>query len=197
MNSLSSLLAWERAPALPISKRFTPELVHPRLDDLSDVEVRVLLRNTIERLYSQRIVLEMTEHLSDRQLYCLISRDILPSYEKKIDHPRNYLHWHCLDDNDTDSFLRYYATDERGEPRQAENQGELPPMEHSPILVSCPAAQANLRTLACSSVLRRIHLSLAYHSSFSLVPGLPPGNECFRAGNEQKVMYLLGGLGEG
>jgi hypothetical protein len=83
----------------------------------------------------------MTEHLSDRQLYCLISRDILPSYEKKIDHPKNYLHWHCLDDNDIDSWLRYYASDEERKAWQDENHGELPPMEAPPyprLMPRCP-----------------------------------------------------------
>ncbi len=129
---LQSMLAWERAPALPIGKWFHPELILPKLDDRSDEEVRTILRETSKRLFSQRIVLEMTEHLSDRQLYCLISRDILPSYEKKIDQPKNYLHWHCLDDNDTDSWLRFYASDEERRLWQEENDGELPPMEAPP-----------------------------------------------------------------
>lgn len=130
---LQSMLAWERAPALPIGKWFTPELVLPRPDSLSDVQVRKILLNTIQLLYSHRIVLEMTEHLSDRQLYCLISRDILPSYEKKIDQPKNYLHWHCLDDNDIDSWLRYYASDDERSVWQEETHGELPPMEPLPF----------------------------------------------------------------
>lgn len=129
---LQSMLDWERAPALPISRWFTPELILPRNDELSDVEVRKRLTETIHLLYSQRIVLEMTEHLSDRQLYRLISRDILPSYEKKIDQPKNYLHWHCLDDNDSDSWLRYYATEQDRDQWQEENDSELPPMENVP-----------------------------------------------------------------
>jgi hypothetical protein len=129
---LQSMLAWERAPALPISRWFTPELILPKLDGLSDVQVRKRLTETIKQLYSQRIVLEMTGHLSDRQLYCLISRDILPSYEKKIDQPKNFLHWHCLDDNDSDSWLRYYASEEERNAWQDENNAELPPMENPP-----------------------------------------------------------------
>ncbi len=129
---LQSMLAWERAPALPIGQWFTPELVLPRLDELSDSKVYKILADTIQRLYSQRIVLELTEHLSDRQLYCLISRDILPSYEKKIDQPKNFLHWHCLDDNDIDSWLRYYASEEERNQWLDENEGELPPMDAPP-----------------------------------------------------------------
>jgi hypothetical protein len=81
----------------------------------------------LQKLYGQRIVLAFTDHLSDRQLYCLISRDILPSYEKKIEHPKNYLHWHCLDENDSETWLRYYATDAEREEWLEENEGELPP----------------------------------------------------------------------
>ena len=42
-------------------------------------------------------MLDFTDHLSDRQLYCLIYRDILPSPEKKLDRSDNYLHWDCAD----------------------------------------------------------------------------------------------------
>ena len=47
---LEQMLAWERAPVLPISKWFEPELVLPMPDKLSDKELRVLLPATIERL---------------------------------------------------------------------------------------------------------------------------------------------------
>ena len=49
----------------------------------------------IRKLYQKRIVLDFTDHLNDRELYCLIFRDILPAREKKIDWPNNYLHWDC------------------------------------------------------------------------------------------------------
>src|SRR4051794_31034125 len=97
---LASMLAWERAPVLPISRWFEPELTLAPPDKLSDEELHEVLEKTIDKLYSQRIVLDFTEHLSDRQLYCLIYRDILPSPEKKVDLPRNYLHWHCFDYDD-------------------------------------------------------------------------------------------------
>ena len=37
---LKSLLAWEKAPVLPISQWFRPELVLPRHTELSDTEVK-------------------------------------------------------------------------------------------------------------------------------------------------------------
>lgn len=131
---LASMLAWERAPVLPISRWFEPELVLPAPDSLDDLAIQELLWQTIHRLYEKRIVLELTEHLSDRQLYTVIYRDILPSPEKKVDLPKNYLHWHCLDDDaDPETWLRYYASDEEREGWSEENVQVLPPSEPAPF----------------------------------------------------------------
>lgn len=130
---LASLLAWERAPILPISRWFEPELALPRPDTLSDSDLSRLLWETINQLYDKRIVLEFTDHLSDRQLYCVIYRDILPSPEKRIDLPRNFLHWHCLDDDsDPDIWLRYYASDHERRNWALETGLPLPPSEPVP-----------------------------------------------------------------
>jgi hypothetical protein len=57
--------------------------------------------------------LDFTDHLSDRELYCLIFRDILPCSEKKIDSLDNYLHWDCADvGGDPMIWLRFYASEE-------------------------------------------------------------------------------------
>jgi hypothetical protein len=128
---LASMLAWERAPMLPISKWFEPELKLPQPDSLDDATLSRILLEIQQKLYEQRIVLDFTDHLSDRQLYCLICRDILPSFEKKIDLPRNYLHWHCLDDNDTETWLRFYASPEERE-IWAEETGLIPPAAETP-----------------------------------------------------------------
>lgn len=130
---LASMLAWERAPVLPISMWFEPELILPRPDTLTDRELHRVLWDTLNRLYDKRVVLDFTDHLSDRQLYCLILRDILPSHEKKIDLPRNYLHWHCLDDdNDPEIWLRYYASEEERGAWFEETHQQLPPSESPP-----------------------------------------------------------------
>src|SRR5688572_26735276 len=76
---LASMLAWERAPVLEISKWFSPELTLPHPDQLDDATLHHRLWTTIDRLYEKRIVLDFTDHLTDRQLYTLIFRDILPS----------------------------------------------------------------------------------------------------------------------
>jgi len=130
---LASMLAWERAPVLPINQWFDPELILPKPESMDDPSLSALLWETIHQLYDQKIVLDFTDHLSDRQLYCLIYRDILPSPEKKIDLPRNYLHWHCLDaSDDPETWLRFYATNEEREGWAFENEQPMPPAQHPP-----------------------------------------------------------------
>ncbi len=110
---LSAMLAWERAPVVPISHWFEPEMTLAPPDSLSDEELHQVLWTTIHRLFQKRIVLDFTDHLNDRQLYELIYRDILPAKEKKIDYGTNYLHWDCADSgNNPDTWLRYYASPE-------------------------------------------------------------------------------------
>ena len=124
---LASMLAWERAPTLPISQWFQPELQLPHPEQLPSDELHVRLWDAIHQLYSKRIVLEFTDHLSDRELYTVIYRDILPSPEKMIDLPKNYLHWHCLDDTDPELYLRYYATKRERDLWEIENETPAPP----------------------------------------------------------------------
>jgi hypothetical protein len=131
---LASMLAWERAPVLPISQWFDPPLSLPAPDTLSDAELHARLWRTIHQLFARRITLDFTDHLSDRALYCLILRDILPTPEKKIDSPNNYLHWDCSDTgNDPDIWLRYYASEEDRAAWAEENRSALPPREIPPF----------------------------------------------------------------
>jgi len=137
---LASMLAWERAPVLPISQWFEPELTLPAPDTLDDAQLHQLLWDAIHRLFSRRIVLDFTDHLADRALYCLIVRDILPCPEKKIDAPNNYLHWDCSDcDNDPDLWLRYYASEEDRELWAEDLPGPLPPRETPPFPRKMPS----------------------------------------------------------
>lgn len=130
---LASMLAWERAPVLEISKWFTPELVLPRPESLADAELHQRLWQVVDRLYEKRVVLDFTDHLNDRQLYTLIYRDILPSPEKKIDNSSAYLHWDCSEAcGDETVWLRYYASDEDRALWEDETHGELPPKELPP-----------------------------------------------------------------
>ncbi len=109
---LAAMLAWEMAPILPIYRWFEPELRPPRPEVLNDEELHTILWDVIYKLYEKRIILDYTDHLSDRELYRLIYRHILPAREKKIDHATNYLHWDCsYSEGDPDVWLRYYASD--------------------------------------------------------------------------------------
>jgi hypothetical protein len=136
---LASMLAWERAPVLAISEWFDPPLTLPHPDSLNDEQLSKQLGETIQRLYAERIVLDFTDHLSDRDLYCLIFRDILPSPEKKVDIPKNFLHWHCLDDSDeAETWLRFYATPEERAIWCQENDRDPPPSEPPPFPRTMP-----------------------------------------------------------
>ncbi|MEM7784600.1 MAG: hypothetical protein AAF939_18205 [Planctomycetota bacterium] len=131
---LQSILAWEKAPILPICQWFDPVLKLPFHLDLSDSELKDHLHQVIGRLFEKNIWLIHTEHLSDRQLYCLIARDILPSEEKKIELPSKCLKWRCLDiEQDEESWLRYYATDEERDVWFEETGLRLPPKQMLPF----------------------------------------------------------------
>lgn len=132
---LAGMLAWERAPVLPISQWFEPELKLPKPETLDDEQLHEHLWDVVQRLYDRRIVLDFTDHLTDRQLYCLIYRDILPSPEKKVDLTTSYLHWDCADaSGDPEIWLRYYATPEERETWLEENDvTELPVSEAVPF----------------------------------------------------------------
>jgi hypothetical protein len=137
---LESMLAWERAPAIPISCWSDPELKLPRPSNLHDDVLRELLDDVVERLFNVRVVLEMTEHLSDRELYTLIYRDILPACEKKLDLPGNYLCWRCLDEFDTETWLTFYATESERLQWLQQNEGPLPDPQETPYPRKLPRA---------------------------------------------------------
>ena len=130
---LASMLDWERAPVLPICKWFDPPLVMPPHESLNDNELRQQLYQVIGRLYEKNITLHMTEHLSDRQLYCLIVRDILPAQEKRIAGQTN-LRWQCVDPGvDEETWLRYYATSDDRQAWSEETGLKLPPRNRIPF----------------------------------------------------------------
>ncbi len=140
---LALMLAWERAPSLPIAQWFDPPLELPPPGTLGDDELRQLLYATIQQLYEKSIVLEFTDHLDDRQLYQLIRRDILPAYEKKVDAPGNYLHWDCADTADhPELWLRYYASQEERDEWARRTGSRLPPREVPPFPRQLPRADS-------------------------------------------------------
>lgn len=138
---LASMLAWERAPILPISQWFSPELTLPSPDKLAEEDLHIVLWETIHKLFEKRVVLDFTDHLTDRELYCLIWRDILSSPEKKIENSASYLHWDCSDaSGDAELWLRYYATPEEREQWAEDFGSDLPPHEEPPHQRDLPRA---------------------------------------------------------
>ena len=127
---LASMLAWERAPALPIADWFSPRLELSPPESLGDAELPSVLWSTIEKLYSKKIVLRCTDHLTDRELYTIIFRDILTCCEKKVEVPGKVLEWMCVEE--TETWLRYYADPVERRRYQEEYEAELPPSEDPP-----------------------------------------------------------------
>jgi hypothetical protein len=138
---LESMLAWERAPIVPIAEWFTPPLELPDPQGMDDFHVHELLWETVQKLYDRRIVLEYTDHLSDRELYNLIRRDILPAYEKKIDSKESFLHWDCADaGNGSDVWLKFYASEEDRQEWAIDWHDPIPEHEEPPFPRKLPRA---------------------------------------------------------
>lgn len=142
---LSSLLAWERAPVLPIAQWFSPPLELPAPERLNDEELTAQLHQVIGRLYEQNVLLEATGHLSDRQLYSLILRDILPAQEKRISDPDAGIRWQCYDPvEDEETWLRFYASSGEREEWADETGLRLPPREQLPFPRRLPQDKARI-----------------------------------------------------
>ncbi|MGO8690439.1 MAG: hypothetical protein ACLQLG_12525 [Thermoguttaceae bacterium] len=141
---LASMLAWEQAPILPIYRWFEPDLRLPRAESLSDDDLHQILWDVVRKLFLKRIVLDFTDHLSDRELYRLIYRDILPAREKKLDYPNSYLHWDCTGSGgDSEVWLRYYASDEEREEWAEAYRQPLPPRTPLPYPRNLPREPGN------------------------------------------------------
>ncbi|MDR3197744.1 MAG: hypothetical protein LBU34_07725 [Planctomycetaceae bacterium] len=125
---LASMLEWEVAPVEPIYRWFEPELHIPSPDSLLDEKVSQVLDDVIAKLFEKKILLDFTDHLSDRELYTLIYRDILPSREKNLKHRNNFIHWDCSG-GDSDIWLRFYASDEERELWTDNYDEPLPPKQ--------------------------------------------------------------------
>ncbi len=138
---LQSMLEWERAPILPICEWFDPPLELPSPEQLDGKLLHKILHQTIHLLFEKNVVLDFTEHLSDRQLYYLIYRDILPSFEKRIARRTNYLHWDCANvGDDPEAWLRYYASEAERQAWAEETGGYPPQVEEPPFPRRVPRA---------------------------------------------------------
>ena len=136
---LQSMLEWEKAPVLPISQWFDPPLDLPPHERLSDDQIRQHLHQAIGQLFERNIRLYFTEHLSDRQLYCLIVRDILPAQEKRVALQESIIRWQCIDPAvEEETWLRFYATDEDRQVWADETGLKLPPRDEPPFPRTLP-----------------------------------------------------------
>ncbi|MCL2004908.1 MAG: hypothetical protein FWG73_01980 [Planctomycetaceae bacterium] len=128
---LAGMLDWEISPAEPISRWFTPELCIPAPEKLNDEQVLKILETVVAQLFEKKLILDFTDHLSDRELYSLIFRDILPSREKNLRNRNGFIHWDCSC-GDNDVWLRFYASDDEREQFQNCTGKVLPPKEIPP-----------------------------------------------------------------
>ena len=141
---LESMLAWERAPLVSIARWFDPPLALQPACTLDDEQLFSRLWETIEKLFSKRIVLDFTDHFSDRELYSLIRREIFPAAVKRVDLPDNYIHWDCSADDAGEplAWLKYYATDQEREQWVVEENRDPPAREVPPYPRALPTAPA-------------------------------------------------------
>jgi hypothetical protein len=139
---LESMIAWEKAALEPIARWFEPPLALQPACTLDEDQLRERLWETIERLFEKRIVLDFTDHLSDREFYSLIRRDILPAKIKQIDVPDNYVNWDCsaTTEGDESVWLVYYASDEEREEWRLEEGRDPPPKLVPPYPRALPIA---------------------------------------------------------
>ncbi len=130
---LELMLDWECAPVLPIGHWFSPPLELPLPAQLDDQQLHQHLWDAIHRLYEQAIVLAYTDHLSDRQLYSILVRDILPAAEKKMPQRDGYLFWCFTDpDEDPETWLRFYASEAQRSRWADETSQPIPDSEPLP-----------------------------------------------------------------
>ena len=128
---LAGMLDWEVSPVEPIARWFVPELSIPAPGRLDDGQLLQALDNVIAKLFEKRLLLDFADHLSDRELYTLIYRDILPSREKNLRHRNEFIHWDCSCGDD-EIWFRFYATDDEREEYQECTGERLPPKEVPP-----------------------------------------------------------------
>ncbi|GHT22706.1 hypothetical protein FACS189419_05640 [Planctomycetales bacterium] len=134
---LTGMLDWEISPVEPIARWFQPEMRIPAPEALNDEQLAKTLDDVLQRFYEKKMVLDFTNHLSDRELYTLIYRDILPLREKNLQFRRGYLHWDCSCGDD-DLWLRYYASDDERKEYSDCNGNPLPPREIPPYYRDMP-----------------------------------------------------------
>jgi hypothetical protein len=85
----------------------------PEPDGLDDAGLHEALWRVIEGLARLRVFLDQTDHLSDRDLYTKLVRELLPEEMPALDLDASAA-WHIdvLGDDNPELYLKYYADEE-------------------------------------------------------------------------------------
>jgi hypothetical protein len=102
----------------------------PQLPPVDEAVLQAKLRELLDAMYEIGIVMDSTDHLSDRELYQYLVDDVL-LVETMLSSPVGGT-WHISpigggSDEDNAIYLRYYADDEDRERWQSEFGGPLRP----------------------------------------------------------------------
>jgi hypothetical protein len=106
----------------------------PEPDDLDDVALHKALWCIIEGLARLRVFLDQTDHLSDRDLYTQLLRELLPEEMPALDVDENSA-WHIdvLGYDKPDLYLKYYADEKTRESWRIDFPDDpIPPREDPP-----------------------------------------------------------------
>jgi len=110
-------VAFETAGSTDLTKELTAIGVElPEPDDLDDVALHEALWRIIEGLARLHVFLEYTDHLSDRELYTKLLRELLPEEMPALDADENSA-WHIdvLGYDKPELYLKYYADEKTRE----------------------------------------------------------------------------------
>jgi hypothetical protein len=117
---LRETLAWESAPILSIENWLSPSWSPLDVSTASESTIAAALLDLLERLRSLHQEIWRADHLSNRRLYQLIVKWVLPDKQKRLPAPPCPTVWTFefftedqeLDDADDTIWLTYYATSE-------------------------------------------------------------------------------------
>ena len=104
-----SVVAFETAGSTDLTRELTARGVPlPDPDDLDEAALRTALWTIIEALARLRVFLECTDHLSDRELYTRLVREVLPQEMPALVDDGSA--WHIdVSAGEPDLYLKYYA----------------------------------------------------------------------------------------
>lgn len=138
---LRETLAWEGAPILPIGDWLDATWRPLDVGAASEAEVSSALRDLLERLRRLNHEIWRADHLSNRRLYELIVRRLLPCKMKRLPAARSPYVWNFefytedgrFDASDESNWLTYYATSEERRVWSQERDDALPQHKTPPF----------------------------------------------------------------